>query len=130
MVRSLSREDKMREIEFRPVTLLSQAVTVAVAGTAHQLEHAARSFGVEVSWTAAGDGAVASMIISLDGSLTGTTFEALTTATTLSGTQITAKYAYFAVVDKPCTYVKANISTFTKTGTGATTVTVKVQPMK
>jgi hypothetical protein len=121
------------EITFTPVTIFQSAVSEAGAGGSHLLSYPARSFGVEVSWAVTGEEAnkeVTAITVDLEGSISGTTFEQIGQKAASAG-ELTAKYFLFAVVDKPCCYVRANITALTITGdAGTVTLTIKVIPMK
>jgi hypothetical protein len=121
------------EIVMTPITLVS-ATPSATAFSGCKLPYPCRSFAVEVSWATAGAGAdkaITALILAFEGSISGTTYEALDTATTLSAPQLTAKYAMFRVIDKPCSYVRINATTATVTGsTGTITLTVKLLPLR
>lgn len=114
------------------ITLMSKAAATG-AGSAHLLKEPTGTFGAEIEWTVTGAGAdkaITALVIAFEGSITGTTYEALDTAITLSGAQLAAKYALTRIVDKPCCYIRANPTTVTITGsTGTVTLTVKIVPM-
>lgn len=123
------------EINMLPVTLVDGTVTTAtgVKGNPAGFPYPARSVAAELSWSVSsgGDKALTSLVVALEGSLTGTTYEALETATTLSATQLTAKFAMLRVVDKPCNFFRVNVTAVTATGTtGTISMTIKALPMR
>ena len=110
------------------------AAAATGAGSAVEFSEPARSYAVEISWAVTGAGkdkAITALVVALEGSLTGTSFEAIDTALTLSEAEITAKYALRFIVDKPVYFLRANPTTVTITGsTGTVTLTIKVLPMR
>lgn len=115
------------------VTLSSEAAATG-ANSAHLLGKPSRSYGVEIEWTVTGAGhdkAISALVVSIEGSLTGTTFQAMDTAITCSEAELTAKYALRYIVDKPVKYIRSNPTTVTITGsTGVVTLTIKVLPVR
>lgn len=120
-------------MNIEPITLL-QAAAATGAGSSARLPEPVGSFGVEISWAVTGSGAdkaVTALVVAIEGSISGDSFEALDTALTLSGGEVSAKYALRFIVDKPCAYIRANPTTVTITGsTGTVTLTIKVLPMR
>ena len=112
------------------ITLLSTAAPTTGAGSAHLFDKPCRTHAVEISWAVTGvgsDKAVTALVVAFEGSISGTLFQAMDTAITLSAGEITAKYALRFIVDKPCAYMRANPTTVTITGsTGVVTLTIKV----
>ena len=115
------------------VTLMSAAAATG-AGSGHLLGKPSRTYAVEISWAVTGAGkdkAIAALVVAFEGSLTGTTYEAIDTAITLSGGELAALYALRFIVDKPVAYMRANPTTVTITGsTGVVTLTIKVLPVR
>ena len=119
-------------MNYTPIVLMSKAAATG-AGDVVAFGKPVSSFGIEIEWTVTGTGAdkaVTALVVALEGSITGTTYEALDTAITLSGGQLTAKYALSRIIDKPCAFIRANPTTVTITGsTGTVTLTIKILPI-
>lgn len=119
--------------EFIPITLISAAAATG-AGGAVRMPFPATAITAEISWTVTGAGAdkaVTALVVAFEGSISGDTFEAMQTATTLSGGELTAKYCLTSVNGKPVTYIRANPTTVTITGsTGTVTLTIKILPAR
>ena len=118
----------------KDVVTLSSAAAAATAKAGLDLKEPARSFGIEIGWAVTGalaDKAITALVVAIEGSLTGTTYQALDTAITLSAPEITALYALRFIVDKPTQFIRANVTTCTITGnTGTVTLTIKALPMR
>jgi len=97
-------------------TTLLSAVTGAGAGTikksAYPMQHHALSITITGSPT--------TIVVDLEGSVDGTNFVALGTKTFSAGEK-TAAFALLFVIDKPVTYVQANVTTLS--GGSSPTVT-------
>jgi len=110
-------------------TLIS-AEAATGAGSSCLMDFPCRTHAVEIEWVVTGtlaDKAITALVVAFEGSLTGTTYQAMDTAITLSAPEITAKYALRYIVDKPIAYIRANPTTVTITGTtGTVTLTVKI----
>lgn len=79
------------------------------------LVRVAKDHTVSIKWTDTG-GSITAMTVDLEGSINGTDFHQLATHVVISA-ELTAKKAMFHVLDMPVSYVKANITTLTETGT-------------
>ena len=112
------------------VRTLMNTVAGTGAGSAVLFDKPCRTHAVEISWAVTGGGAnkaVAGLVVAFEGSITGTTFQAMDTAITLTAGELTAQYALRFIVDKPCAYMRANPTTVTISGsTGVVTLTIKV----
>lgn len=119
-------------MNLTPIVLMSAAAATG-AGSGVSLGKCIGSFAVEIEWTVTGAGAdkaITALVVALEGSVSGTTYEALDTAITLSGGELTAKYCLSRIIDKPCAYIRANPTTVTITGsTGTVTLTIKILPL-
>ena len=119
----------------KDVVTLSSAAAAATAKAGMDLKVPARTFAIEIGWAVTGTGtpdkAITALVVAIEGSLTGTTYQALDTALTLSAPEITALYALRFIVDKPTQFIRANVTTCTITGTtGTVTLTIKALPMR
>ncbi len=116
------------------VITLSSAAAATGASAAHELKYPSRSYGIELGWAVTGvgaDKAVTALVVAIEGSLTGTTYQAMDTAITASAGELTALYALRYIVDKPVKFIRANVTTVTITGsTGTVTLTMKVLPVR
>lgn len=122
------------ELIMAPVTLVNAASVTIATHSGCNLPYPARSFVAEVAWTVTtdtGSAAISGLVLGLEGSVSGTSYEALDTATQLSAAQLTAKYALLKYIDKPCSHIRVNVTAVTLTGTtGINLLTVKVLPMR
>ena len=75
----------------------------------------ARDHTVSIIWTDT-SGSITAMVIDLEGSINGSDFHVLATHT-LTSAERTAKKAMFHVKEMAVSYVRANITTLTETGT-------------
>lgn len=96
-------------------TSLLTGVTTTGAGPAVQICGVA-NIGVQVVFTNSG-GSCTALVVAIEGSLDGVNYQALTTAHTFSGGELTAKAALFAINNFPVDYIRANVTTLTQTGT-------------
>jgi hypothetical protein len=112
------------------IRTLWTGAAAATTGTGCLLTRPCRTHAVEISWVVTGtnnDKAITALVVAFEGSLTGTTFQAVDTAITLSAPELTAKYALRFIVDKPVAYIKADPTTVTISGTtGTVTLTIKI----
>lgn len=95
---------------------LLNAVTATGAGTALAMSNAHSAHTFQVVHSNSG-GSTTAMVVTIQASLDGTTWDTLGTAHTLTSAELSAGTAMFHFEAMPVAFLRANLTTLTDTGT-------------
>lgn len=107
---------------IRRVTLV-EGTTTSGTSDDHLLVTPSGKFTVEASFKEGAATTCSGLVIDVEGSITKNNFFALASHT-FTAAERTARAAMFHVIDKPVVWIRTNITTLTKVGANAVTVTV------
>lgn len=104
---------------------IAEGQTATGTSASHTLTVPSGTITVEAAYTEGSGTTCTGLVIDLEGSVTGNNWFALASHTFTSAER-TAKAAMFHVVDKPVMFIRTNITTLTKTGANAVTVSISI----
>lgn len=85
-----------------------------------------QKYSVQFDWTITALESITALTVDIEGSIDGANYETLASHVA-DADQITAKHGMFHVVNKPVEWVRANITTLTKSG-GTAVINIKFSP--
>ena len=103
--------------------VVTSGQTAIGTSASHKWQVASGTVTIEVSFSCAAGVSCTSLIIGVEGSITGSYYFALASHT-FTSTELANKACMFHIVDKPIVWIRSNITTLTQTGVGDVSITV------